>query len=108
MSNPPRRANYRRKLAHVVFGSLHFVEDARGGRTHALAGRREHHLLSHPGEERRLKPVLDVTELVAERRLGQVEALGGAGHAAAGSDGLHEPQVTKIEIHGMNIAHRSH
>ena len=70
-------------------GSSSEDSPARGGKDHAA---------SHPQEKRRIEPRLDFPQLVAQGRLGEVKAGGGAGHAAAVGDAGDEPQVLDVEI----------
>ena len=68
-------------------------------REQPLAGRRQHQALADAQEQRGAEARLDVAQLVAERRLGQVQLIAGAGQAADVGDGGDEPEVANLEIH---------
>ena len=88
----------RRRSSSVA---LDVAEHPPRGLEHAAPGRGQHHACRPSrDEERRLEPRLDVAQLVAERRLGEEEPLGGPGHAAGVGDLGDQPQVADLEVHG--------
>ena len=80
-----------------MFGAGQIVEHAARRRQHALAGRGQRHPPAEPQEQRRGQPRLDVAQLVRERRLRQVQPLGGAGDAAGVGDLGDEGEVADLE-----------
>ena len=88
-----------RHLADVVLGALEPLEDVARGRQQPLARRGEHQALADPQEQRRAEPRLDVAQLMAERRLREMQPIAGARQAADVGDGGHQLQVTDLEIH---------
>ena len=75
------------------------LEDVLRRRQQPLARRRQHQALADAQEERGAEPRLDVAQLVAERRLRQVQPVAGAGQAAHVGDRGDELQVPDFEIH---------
>ena len=79
---------------------------SRRRREQPLAGRRQHQPLADAQEQRRAEPRLDVAQLVAERRLGEVQPIAGAGQAADVGDRGDQLQVADFEIHvSMRVLH---
>ena len=67
-----------------------------GGR---FAGRRRDHLTVQPVEQAGAEPVLDVSQLMAERRLRQIEDVAGASQAGVLRERDDEAQVSDVEVH---------
>ena len=65
----------------------------------AFARRGQHQPLPDAQEQGRAEAGFDVAQLVAERRLGQVQLIAGAGQAADFGHGGDEPQVADLQIH---------
>ena len=85
--------------ADVLLGLRQALEDVLRGHQQPLAGGREHQTLADAQEERRAQPRFDAAELVAERRLGQVQPVAGARQAAHVRDGGDQLQMPDFEIH---------
>jgi glutathione S-transferase len=90
------------------------AEQPRGGVEQARARRRGRHALSDAVEKARPQVALEVQQLVAHRRLRQVEAASGARDAPVGGDRLDEAEVPHLDpawagaVSIMRILHRSH
>ena len=88
----------------VVFGALDLAEHAPRRLEHATAGGGEHHPAPEPHEQRRAQPRLNVAQLMAQRRLRQVQPRRRRGHAAGIGDPGDEPQVANLQIHRRIVA----
>ena len=82
-----------------MLGLAQPVEDLARRREQTLAGRRQDQPLSDAEKERRAETRFDVAELMAERRLREVQRVAGAREAAAFGDGADEAQMTDFEVH---------
>ena len=89
------------------FGSLQAIEDVARRGQQPLARGREHEPLADAQEQRRAQARLDVAQLVAERRLREMQPIAGAREAADVGHGGDELQVPDLEIHRMMVVHRS-
>ena len=86
-------------LPDVVLGLAEALEHILRRRQETLARGRQDEPLADPQEERGAEARFDVTQLVAERRLGEVELIPGAGQAADVRDRGHQLEVADFEIH---------
>ena len=87
---------------HVRFGSVDLFQDTPRRRQHALAGARRHHPFSQPEEQRRPEPLFDAAQLMADRRLCQVQQVGRLRHAAGAGDRRHHAQMPDVDVHDQD------
>ena len=93
------------KLVDLLRGGVDFREDAagaRGDRRPASVGR---HAAARALEQRRAQLLLEPPDLVRERRLGEVELLGGAGEVPVARHRLHASELP--ELHANDRRTRS-
>jgi len=88
-----------RHLADVVLGALEALEDVASRRQEPFARGREHEALADAQKQRRPEPRFDVAQLVAERRLREMQPIARAREAADVGDRGDELQVADLEIH---------
>jgi hypothetical protein len=86
--------------ADGVFGLPQPVQNVARRFEQALAGRGQHQTFADPQKERGAEALLDVAELMAERRLREVKAIAGPGKAPDVGDRGDQLQVSDLEIHG--------
>jgi len=79
----------------AIQGAQHLV----GRAQQALARAGQDHPLARAQEQRRAQARLEVPQLVAERRLREVQRAARPGQPAERRDGAHEPQMTDFEPH---------
>ena len=73
--------------------------DPSGGLEQPLAGRGRHHPLAQAVEQREAEPALQLQQLVAQGRLGEVQVPGRLGERAMLRDGQDQLQVPNLEDH---------
>jgi hypothetical protein len=86
-------------LPDVLFGAAQIVEDGGRRAQHPFARGRDNHALAHAVEQRRPEPGLDVSKLVADGGLGEVQSFRGARDAAMRGDFAHEPEMPDFKVH---------
>jgi hypothetical protein len=63
------------------------------------------HATGHALEEADAQRLFEAGELMAQRRLRNVEAHGGAGHGALDRDCFDQPEMTKFQLHASYYYH---
>jgi hypothetical protein len=91
------RARAARPAPDLLFHPAQLLEHAARRAQQALARGREHEPPADPLEQLDAQALLGVAELVAERRLRQVQAQPRARHAAFLGDRLHQQQVSDLQ-----------
>ena len=82
--------------ARVVRGAVEVGQDRARVAQEGLAGRRHLHAPARPREELAAQLVLQQPDLVAQRRLGHVEPLGGAAEVQLLGDGHEVAELTQL------------
>ena len=82
-----------------MLGLAQAFEDVGRGRQQALAGGGQHQPLADAQEQRGAEARLDAAQLMAERRLREMELIAGARQAADLRDGGDQLQVANLKIH---------
>ena len=95
-SDPDTSAQDTAKLVDLLARGVHFREHAAGSRGDCLSRLSQAHAAAGALEQRGAELLFEPTDLVRERRLGEVELLGGAREVSVARHRFHAPELPEL------------